>query len=77
VFKAYSDSGGRPAQEYVASANRSSAVWQCFVLHFGNGADELVGEAAPDYAAICATSRAGPSRSNRAVNDCRSVGGIA
>jgi hypothetical protein len=36
-------------QEYVGLGQPFQRRLQCFVLHFGNGADELVGEAAPDY----------------------------
>ena len=38
-------------QEYVGLSQPFQRCLQCFVLHFGNGADEPVGEAAPDYGA--------------------------
>ena len=40
-------------------------------------AQKAVREVRPSTAAICAASRADPSRSRRAANDCRKVGGIA
>src|SRR5258708_7614908 len=36
-------------QEYVGLCQPFQRRLQCFVLHFGDGADELVGEAASDY----------------------------
>ena len=36
-------------QEYVGLSQPFQRRLQCFVLHFGNGANEWVGEAAPDY----------------------------
>src|SRR5262249_16721393 len=36
-------------QEYVGLSQPFQRRLQCLVLHFGNGANERVGEAAPDY----------------------------
>src|SRR5215813_14865133 len=36
-------------QEYVDLSQPFQRRLQCFVLHFGNSADEWVGEAPPDY----------------------------
>src|SRR5262249_45576256 len=36
-------------QEYVGLSQPFQRRLQCFVHHFGNGANERVGEAAPDY----------------------------
>ena len=45
------------------------------IRNAGYGANERE-KSRPITAPICATSRAGPRRSSRAVNDCCNVGGI-
>src|SRR5438477_5030703 len=45
-------------QEYVGLSQPFQLRLQCFVLHFGNGANERVGEAAPYYGSdLCHLTR--------------------
>ncbi len=66
-LKRYSASGGRPCTSRMsASASRSSAACSGCVLHSGHGANERVGEAAPDHGSRSAPPRA-PGRAGRAA----------
>jgi hypothetical protein len=60
-----------------ASASRSSAVCRAPPSIPATACSKPYEKPGPIAAPICATSRAGPSRSSRAVRDCWSVGGIA
>jgi hypothetical protein len=69
---------GRQALHQVsASASRSSAVCRAPPSIPATACSKPYEKPGPIAAPIWATSRAGPSRSSRAVRDCWSVGGIA
>ena len=75
VLEAIFASGGSPSPAGFGLGEFSSAL-QRRILHAGDPEQQRIGEAAPEHRPI-ATSRAGPSRSSRAVSDCCKVGGIA